>query len=100
MPEGWLKNAGQLNEFAWWCFENKANLNEAERLARKSVELAKPGREKANSLDTQAEIVNAKGNTLEAVELSKKAAKESPDSKYFPQQVVRFEKLLKEKQGS
>ena len=100
MPVGWLKDPNMLNEFAWWCFENNANLNEAEKLSRRSVELAKPGRDKAGNLDTLAEIMHAKGNTREAVELSKKAAKESPDSKYFPQQVERFEKLLKEKQGS
>ncbi|OGC96402.1 MAG: hypothetical protein A2W25_06805 [candidate division Zixibacteria bacterium RBG_16_53_22] len=100
MPEGWLNDPKQLNEFAWWCFENNANLEEAEKLSRKSVELAKPGRDKASNLDTLAEIMHAKGNTREALELSKKAVRESPDSRYFPQQVERFEKLLKEKQGS
>jgi thiol-disulfide isomerase/thioredoxin len=100
MPEGWMEDPDQLNAFAWWCFENGTNLDEAETLSRKSVELAKPGRAKANNLDTLAEIMHAKGNTREAIELSKKAAKESPDSKYFPQQVERFEKLLKNMQGS
>jgi tetratricopeptide (TPR) repeat protein len=92
MPEKWQDDANNLNEFAWWCFENKTNLVEAEKLARKSIELAKPGRGKANSYDTLAEIVNAKGNPKEALELSKKAVAEDPTNKYFPTQVTRFEK--------
>jgi tetratricopeptide (TPR) repeat protein len=100
MPEGWATDPDQLNNFAWWCFENNANLDEAERLSRKSVELAKPGANRANNLDTLAEIMHARGNTREAIEVSKKAARENPDSKYFPKQVERFEKLLKENQKS
>jgi tetratricopeptide (TPR) repeat protein len=99
MPDGWMTIANQLNEFAWWCFENNFNLEEAERLSRKSVESAQPGREKANCLDTLAEIVNARGNTREAIDLSKKAVKETPDNKFFQKQVERFEKLLSEKQA-
>jgi thioredoxin-like negative regulator of GroEL len=94
MPEGWQQDAGKLNEFAWWCFENKTNLTEAEQLARKSIELAKPGREKADCYDTLAEIVNAKGNPKEALELSQKAVAEVPANKYFPTQVERFEKAV------
>jgi tetratricopeptide (TPR) repeat protein len=94
MPENWMEDAGQLNAFAWWCFENKVNLDEAERLSRKSIELAKPGREKAMNLDTLAEIVNAMGKTREALELSKKSAKEDPSDQYFQKQVERFEKDL------
>jgi tetratricopeptide (TPR) repeat protein len=97
MPEGWLNDQAQLNQFAWWCFENNINLDEAERLSRKSIELAKPGREKANNLDTLAEIMHAKGNTREALDLSKKALKEDPDGKHWVRQIERFEKILKEK---
>jgi tetratricopeptide (TPR) repeat protein len=100
MPEGWLGEADRLNEFAWWCFENNANLEEAEKLSRKSVELAQPGREKGNCLDTQAEIACARGNIREALDLSKKAAKEDPENKFFQEQVEKFEKLVQEKQGS
>jgi tetratricopeptide (TPR) repeat protein len=98
MPEDWMEDAGQLNNFAWWCFENQVNLDEAEGLSRKSVELAKPGREKAMNLDTLAEIVNAKGRTREALELSRKSAKEDPSDQYFQKQVERFEKDLSGKQ--
>ncbi len=94
MPDGWQTDAGRLNEFAWWCFENKTNLTEAEQLSRKSIELAKPGREISNCYDTLAEIVNAKGNPKEALELSKKAVTEDPSNKYFPTQVERFQKAV------
>jgi tetratricopeptide (TPR) repeat protein len=97
MPDGWMGDANQLNGFAWWCFENMANLKEAEQLSRKSVELAKPGKEKAMNLDTLAEIVHARGNTIEAVEISKQACKEDPASKYYPSQVERFQKAMTEK---
>lgn len=97
MADGWLENANDLNEFAWWCFDNSANLKEAEQLSRKSVTLAKAGKEKASNLDTLAEIVHAKGNTAEAVELSKQACKEDPSNKYFPSQVEKFQKAMAEK---
>ena len=95
MPEGWITNSDNLNEFAWWCFTIKANLSEAEQLSRKAIELAKPGKGRSNIYDTLAEIVNAEGNPKEAAEVSKKAAADDPDSKYFPKQVTRFEELAK-----
>jgi tetratricopeptide (TPR) repeat protein len=97
MPDGWTTDSGNLNEFAWWCFTIKANLGEAEQLARKAVELAKPGKGRSNIYDTLAEIVNAEGNPKEAAELSKKSAADDPDNKYFPKQVTRFEELANAK---
>ncbi|MEJ2055354.1 MAG: tetratricopeptide repeat protein [Calditrichaceae bacterium] len=93
MPEGWQENAGDLNAFSWWCFEHKVNLDEAEKLARKGAELAEPGNEKAMILDTVAEIVNLKGNPQEAVKLTEQAIKESPNRKYYKDQLLRFKKL-------
>jgi len=61
LPEGWQENPDQLNNFAWWCFENKINLDEAEALARKAVELTTDSKDKANILDTLAEILSLKG---------------------------------------
>jgi tetratricopeptide (TPR) repeat protein len=97
MPPGWMEDPNQLNGFAWWCFENMANLREAEQLSRKSVELAKPGKEKAMNLDTLAEILHARGNTAEAVETEKQSCKEDPTSKFYPSQVERFQKAMAEK---
>jgi S-methylmethionine-dependent homocysteine/selenocysteine methylase len=90
MAEGWMDNAGDLNEFSWWCFENHINLEEAEKMARRGIKLAEPGREKAMILDTCAEIVNALGNHADAVELTKMAMKEDPESKYYQSQLKRF----------
>ena len=97
MPKGWQDDPNQLNQFAWWCFENNANMKEAETLARKAVAQAKQGRERANILDTLAEILNAQGKTGEALEFSKQASAEAPDNKFFKSQVERFQKALEEK---
>lgn len=97
MPKGWQDDPIQLNQFAWWCFENSANLKEAEMLSRKSVTQAKPGREKANNLDTLAEILHAQGKTGEALEFSRQANAEDSENKFFRSQVERFQKILDEK---
>jgi tetratricopeptide (TPR) repeat protein len=94
MPEGWLDKPGDLNGFAWWCFENKVNLEEAEQLSRKSVKLAEPGNQKAMYLDTLAEICNALDDCHQAVELMKMAIKEAPDKDFYKEQLERFEKIL------
>lgn len=93
MSEGWDENVKDINSFSWWCFEHKINLDEAEKLARIGVELAEPGGEKAMILDTVAEIVNYKGKPKEAVELTQLAIKESPERKFYQEQLARFEKL-------
>ncbi len=97
MKEDWQNDSNGLNEFAWWCFENKTNLKEAEKLSEKSIKLAKPGRGKANNLDTLAEIKYALGKKKEAVELEKKAVQEDPKNSEFPLKVERFQKALEKK---
>lgn len=94
MPDGWLEDAGKLNGFCWWCFENSVNLEDAERLSRKSVELAEPGRRKAMNLDTLAEICNALDNYREAVDLIKMAMAEDPENEHYPEQLKKFEENL------
>lgn len=91
MPNGWQEDAAQLNSFAWWCFENKVNLEEAGRVSIKGVELAEPGKQKAQILDTAAEIFNAQGNTKEAIRLIKMAIAEAPDDVYYAEQLERFQ---------
>jgi tetratricopeptide (TPR) repeat protein len=97
--EGWMEDAKKLNGFAWWCFENKINLEEADALARKGVELAEDPKSKANILDTVAEICNARGSCKDAVYFIELAIQENPDSEYFPKQLERFRKLLAEQSG-
>lgn len=94
MGDDWTSSANKLNNFAWWCFENRINLDEAEQLARKGVELAKAGIEKANVLDTLAEICNLQGDCGDSVELIQLAIAEAPDTEYFQKQLVRFQELL------
>jgi tetratricopeptide (TPR) repeat protein len=97
LPENWQQEAVELNRFAWWCFENNVNLEEAEALARKGVELAKPGTEKAMILDTLAEICNARGSCEDAVKLIEQAVKEDPGNEYYAKQLKRFQDLLAQK---
>ena len=96
MPEGWMEDPDQLNSFAWWCFENKVNLEEAQVLALKGIELAEPGKARGQILDTAAEICNALGNCDEAVELIKLALEQDPDSEYYGKQLTRFEEAAAE----
>jgi tetratricopeptide (TPR) repeat protein len=91
LDEGWQEAAGALNEFAWWCFENTVNLEEAEQLALKGVKLAETDGERANILDTAAEICNALGNCEEAVARIKQAIELDPQKDYFQTQLARFE---------
>ncbi|MBN2053390.1 thioredoxin family protein [bacterium] len=93
-PEDWLENAALMNNFAWWCFENKINLDEAEELARKALKLAVPGRETANISDTLAEILALKGDLKSAVKFSRKAVEADPEYDYFQKQQQKFESML------
>ncbi|MEZ4647822.1 MAG: hypothetical protein R3E97_03385 [Candidatus Eisenbacteria bacterium] len=98
MPEGWMDDAGQLNSYAWWAFENQVDLENAKVLAEKGVELAPEGKEKAQILDTLAEICNSLENCAEAVELTKLAIAQDPDSEFYKKQLARFQELLAAKQ--
>jgi tetratricopeptide (TPR) repeat protein len=93
MPEGWRDDAAELNNFSWWCFENTVHLEEAEALARRGVELAAAGNERAMILDTAAEICNARGNCDDAVELIRRAVADAPDKEYYKKQLARFEEI-------
>jgi tetratricopeptide (TPR) repeat protein len=97
MDEGWKDDPRSLNQFAWWCFENDVNLEEAKTLAMRGAELADDDSAKANLLDTAAEICNAMDNCEEAVELMRQAVKLSPERDHFQTQLARFEQILAEK---
>ena len=100
LPETWMEDGKELNNFAWWCFENNINLHEAEAMARKGIELSKDGIDKANVIDTLAEICNLKGDCGDAVEIIRMAIAEAPDNQYFKDQLVRFEALYAEQRAS
>jgi hypothetical protein len=98
--EGWQDNANNLNSFAWWCFEHKVNLQEAEELAERGVKLAEAGSQKANIMDTLAEIVNLLGEPAQAAKIIDEAVVENPKSEYLKKQQVRFRKLADPKAQS
>jgi tetratricopeptide (TPR) repeat protein len=97
MEEGWMDKSSRLNNFAWWCFENDINLEEAGELAMRGIELAETDSDRANVLDTAAEICNQLGNCEQAVEHMERAVELDPDRKYFQDQLVRFQEVVAEK---
>jgi tetratricopeptide (TPR) repeat protein len=96
-PENWMQNPDALNSFAWWCFENLVNLEEAEALSRKAVELSKPGGDRAPILDTVAQICKARGKLDEAIVLMKQAVADDPNNDQWKESLAEFES---EKAGS
>jgi tetratricopeptide (TPR) repeat protein len=94
MPADWMQTPKQLNSFGRWCYDNKVNLEEAETLTRKGVELASAGREKASLLGTTADLCSARGQWQEAVSFAEQAVKEDPQSARYPQQVERLKKEM------
>lgn len=89
-----LNDANTLNNFAWWCFENRVNVAEATEMAKRGVDLAKAGAEKANVLDTLAELCNLNRDCANAVEYIRLAIEEDPKNEYFQSQLTRFEEIL------
>lgn len=100
MAEGWETRPGSLNRFAAWCAEYKVNLEEAETMARKAVELGKPGRAKAAYLDTLAEVLAARGKPADALAASQQSVAEDPKNPDYPRQVERFKAMLAGARGS
>ncbi len=94
MKSGWTEDAVSLNSFAWWCYENMVNLEEAETLARKGAELSEPGHSKAMILDTVAHILKARGNIEEAIKFMEQAIAEDPEYKQWPKTLEKFKKEL------
>jgi len=94
LEEGWQKDPKKLNAFAWWCFEGRVNLEEAQALALQGVELAQDGKTKAQILDTAAEICNARGNCPDAVKYMEMAVTTDPKSEEYPKKLEQFRKNL------
>ncbi len=92
LPEGWQNDPNKLNQFAWWCFENKINLDEAEQLARKGVQLAEDDEFKVYVMDTLAEILSLKGKHQEAIKIEEQALKLAPDKDFLKQNLEKFKK--------
>ncbi|MBD3221871.1 hypothetical protein GF314_11580 [bacterium] len=91
LPEGWRDDAGQLNRFAWWCFENEVNLEQAQQLALRGVELATTDGDRANILDTAASIAFVRGRIEQAIELQTRAIELAPDNTGLQETLETFE---------
>ena len=98
LPAGWNQDPEHLNDLAWWCFERDVRLSEAEKLARRGVDLAKNDELKAEILDTAAEICNKLGNCEESVRLIVEASRLDPESEHYKKQLARFQEILTKKQ--
>ena len=100
LGDSWESESAQLNRLAWWCFENKVNLQEARQMAEKSVLTAENAEYKAAALDTLAEILNELGDPAGAAASIRKAIAEYPASDHYPKQLKRFQGLVEKKTGS
>jgi predicted Zn-dependent protease len=76
------------NSVAWMMFRERWDLPRAEQIARTGF--ARAQRDHALA-DTLAEIVFAQGRTAEAVAIERQAASLDPGSRYYPQQIARFQ---------
>ncbi|MFC1572126.1 hypothetical protein ACFL6M_00860 [Candidatus Eisenbacteria bacterium] len=90
LPDGWESDPDELNGFAWWCFERKVNLEEAEALAQNGVDLTPPGSSQANVIDTLAQIVYLRGDQQRATELIRQALEMDPENEYLKEQIKKF----------
>lgn len=90
LADGWRDDSSALNGFAWWCFENRVNLKEAEALARRGAELAPDAAARAGVLDTAAELRAARGDPRGALALAREAAAADPNREDYRRQVKRF----------
>jgi len=90
MGEGWQGDRDVAFAFAKWCLERRVNLDEAEAIARKTVDLVYPGVYRARVLSTLAEILDAQGRTKEAMAKVVLAIEQSPDDPYYMNQLKRL----------
>jgi tetratricopeptide (TPR) repeat protein len=99
MPENWEQDPKRLNQFAWWCCEYDVNLEEASVLVMRAVEMSEDNGDRANFLDTAAEICLKQGNCEDAIARIKQAIELAPEREYFKEQLAKFEAALTQKKG-
>ena len=94
LGDNWMEDPQQLNSFAWWCYENNCDLEEAETLAKKAVELSEPGSSRAMILDTVAHICKSLGKNDDAIKYMEMAAKDDPGNKGYQTTLEKFKQEL------
>ncbi len=90
LPEDWRDDPAALNRLAWWHWQNRVALADGEKWARRAVELSAADEERANALDTLAEILAARDNAAGAVEAIDRAVALDPESEYLQKQQRKF----------
>lgn len=99
LDEDWQDDLRTVNGFAYWCFENELNLEEAETLVMAGIDKAEDDTMRNRFLNTAAEICFATGRTEEAIVHMKRVLESDPDRGYFQRQLARFEEALAEQAG-
>ena len=94
LSDGYEEDTRELNGFAWWCLQNRVNLEEGERFARKAVELERDPRLRANIMDTVARFCDLRGDHEDALQWMEQAAQLDPQQPYYRQQADRFAELV------
>ncbi|MEN8006321.1 MAG: thioredoxin family protein [Candidatus Krumholzibacteriota bacterium] len=87
-------NVYSRNLYAWYCFEHRVQLVEAEEVAREGVAMDDNPAHVAMLMDTLAELVFLKGETNEALQLVERCMELDPENKYYRDQQVRFKSIL------
>ena len=82
------KDVEVMNRLAWLYAKKRMKLDEGLALSQKTL---KRFPDKADFIDTLSEIYFARGNKEKAVEHISRALELEPDSKYYKQQLWRFE---------
>ena len=83
-----------INRYAWYCFEHRLFLEDAEQVAREGLTIEGPPRQLAMLLDTLAELVHLKRDTTEAHQLIKRCIELDPENEYYQNQDKRFREIL------
>ncbi|MCU0230996.1 MAG: hypothetical protein MUC67_06410 [Acidobacteria bacterium] len=79
--EGWQDDPSELSEFARFLVRNDLDLDEAERVARRAVELSEPGRERSRAAETLARVLEKRGERDEAIAALETALQGAPYDK-------------------
>ncbi len=90
MKAGWQNNRDQSYAFAKYCLERRANLEEAELYARRTIDQTIPGPYRARALNTTAEICFFQGKKAEALNFIQQAIDQDPDNKFYKNQLQMF----------
>ncbi len=86
LPPGWQDDPFALNDFAWWCFEQQVNTEEAYQLARRGLDLLPaetPGARRAMILDTAAELATRRNDLTKASEFWRQAQQADPGNEHY-----------------